>query len=178
MYQIVKKFELLITEGQFYLKSLSSFKLYYDDLIGMKVKDAQLAYRELRSGELPDYRIELTSDTTTTFDVTQFTPMDRKHYIRLVVSEPLTFSMSYIYENNGHYNIKFIAKNSFMEDEVKRDHTISIQSTISKMRLVVTPPNAAVDSKININVQLTKGSNVKLLWDMGDGSQFTDHVPG
>src|SRR5699024_1968568 len=59
-YRIVKKFDLTITEGQFYLTSRSSFRLFSDDLIGMKMQDARLAYRKLRPGETPDYKIEMT----------------------------------------------------------------------------------------------------------------------
>lgn len=167
----------MITEGQFYLESYSSFRLFSDDLVGLKVKDAQLAYRSLRAEEIPDFKIEITSDTLTTFDSEKFQPiLDRKLYFRLIVSEPLTFTMPHVYENGGHFGIRFVAKSAFSPSEVRRDHTISIQSTISKMRLLVTPPNVAVDANVDINVQLSKGSNVRIVWDYGDGNQAFDQI--
>jgi len=178
-YRIVKKFDLTITEGQFYLESRSSFRLFSDDLIGMKMQDAQLAYRRLRPGENKDYKIEMLSDSVNVFESDKFHPLDdRKYYVRLIISEPLSFTMPHVYESSGQFLIKFMTKNNFSEKEVRRDNYISIQSTISKMRLLVSPPNAAVGQKVDINVQLSKGSNIKLIWDYGDGNQMTDHIPG
>lgn len=179
-YRIVKNFALTITEGQFYLASHSSFRLFSDDLIGMKMQDAQLAHRMLRAGETPDYMIEMTDDTMKVFDSEKFQPItDRKYYMRLIVSEPLTFTMPHVYENSGHFLIKFLVKNSFdglNNKEIRRDNYISIQSSISKMRLLVSPGNAPVGKKVDINVQMSKGSNIKLIWDYGDGNQVIDHI--
>lgn len=177
-YKIVKTFDLLITEGQFYLTSRSSFRLFSDDLVGIQTENAQLAYRELRKGEVPDYKIEKSSDSIDVFESNKFRPIeDRKYFIRLIVSEPLTFTMRHSYENSGHFPIRFMAKNAFNSREVKRDNYISIQSTISKMRFLVNPPNAAVDQKVDISVQLNKGSNIKLLWDYGDDNQEVEDIP-
>ena len=180
-FQKVKNFELTITEGQFYLASHTSFRIFSDDLIGIKMQDARLAHRKLHPGETPDYKIEMSSDIMTVFDASKFVPIeDRKFYVRLIVSEPLTFTMPHVYENSGNFLIKFLLKNTFREKdkekEIRRDNYISIQSSISKMRLLVTPPNAPVGQKIDINVQLSKGSNIKLIWDYGDGNQVTDHI--
>lgn len=177
-YRIVKKFDLLITEGQFYLTSRSSFRLFSDDLVGFKMENAQLAYRSLREGEQPDYKIEMGSNTIEVFESNKFQPItDRKFYIRLLVSEPLTLTMNHVYVNSGTFPIRFLARNTFSSKEVKRDNYISIQSTISKMRFLVNPPNAAVGQKVEINAQLNKGSNIKLIWDYGDGKQETDNIP-
>lgn len=177
-YKIVKKFDLTITEGQFYLTSRSSFRLFSDDLIGMKMQDARLAHRNLYPGESQDYKIEMSSDTVSVFESDKFIPIeDRKYYIRLIVSEPLTFTMPHVYDNSGTYLIKLMLKNEFAEKEIRRDILVSIQSTISKMRLLVTPPNAAVGQKVDLIGQLNKGSNIKLTWDYGDGNTpVTDHI--
>src|SRR6218665_1410235 len=124
---------------------------------------AHLAYRTLRPNEQPDFKVEMESDTMTGFDSQKFQPIpERKHYIRLIVSEPLTFSMPHVYETGGNFMVKFGVKNEFSEQEIRRDAYVSIQSTISKMRLLVSPGNAAVGQRVDINVQLSKGSNVKL----------------
>jgi hypothetical protein len=45
------------------------------------------------------------------------------------------------------------------------------------MRLTVSPPNVAVDQKVDITIQLNRGSNIKVLWDFGDGTIINDQIP-
>ncbi|OTF72322.1 hypothetical protein BLA29_010389 [Euroglyphus maynei] len=144
------------------------------------MRDAQLAYRQYRPGfDEPDFKFTMTDDqATAVFDSTKFKRIDdRKYYLRLIVSEPLTFTMPHVYSQSGRYPIKFELSNEFDQDEsITRTNFVSVQSTISKMRLTVKPPNAAVAKKVDIVVQLSKGSNIQLEWDFGDGNQTTEHI--
>lgn len=178
-YQLIKTFDLAITDGPFYLKSFSSFKLLSDDLIAFRMRDAQLAYRQYRPGEEPDFKFQMTDDQATVFDSTKFKRIDdRKYLIRLIVSEPLTFTMPHVYSQSGRYPIKFEFSNEFdQNDLITRTNFVSVQSIISKMRLTVKPPNTAVAKKVDIVVQLSKGSNIQLEWDFGDGNQTSEHIP-
>lgn len=179
---MIKTFDLAITDGPFHLKSLTSFRLLSDDLIAFRMRDAQLAYREYIPGlDEPDFKFTMTDDQTATiFDSTKFKRIvDRKYYLRLIVSEPLTFTMPHVYSHSGRYPIKFELRNEFDNDNnemITRTNFVSVQSTISKMRLTVKPPNSAVGKKVDIVVQLSKGSNIQLEWDFGDGNQTTEHI--
>lgn len=174
----MKTFDLSINEGIFYLKSQSSFRILPDDLVAFRMQDAQLAYRDFLPGDQPDYKLQLNEPNPQLFDSKMFKTINtRKYYLRLIVSEPLEFTIPHFYEQSGHYPIKFLLKNEFDSKTVNRTSPISVQSIISKMRLTIKPPNTAVGKKINIVAQLNKGSNIQLIWDYGDGNQTTEFIP-
>jgi hypothetical protein len=176
-YSIVKTFTLTITEGHFYLKSSSSFRMTAGDVLAIRSDDAQLAHRPVKSGETPDYITEHTGDGPISSD--NFREVKEvKHFIRAIVSEPLALTVPHEYVDSGHYGIKLSVKNRWTPEDITRESSINIQSTISKMRLTVNPPDASVDQRVDITIQLNKGSNIKVLWDFGDGTVVTDQIPG
>ena len=174
----MKKFSLTITEGHYYLKSISSFRLIAGDVLAVRSDGAQLAQRLIRPYEPKDYITEQTDNSLTTFSSDTFKEVKEvKHLIRLVVSEPLLLTIPHEYQESGHYGIKLSVKSDWSQKDVSRESSINIQSTISKMRLTVVPPDASVDQKVDITIQLNKGSNIKVMWDFGDGTVVNDHIP-
>jgi hypothetical protein len=177
-YGVVKNFSLTITEGHFYLKTASRFRMIAGDLIAIRSEGAQLAHRLAKKNEILDYKYEQTSDNATTLSSEKFKAIKGiKHLIRIVVSEPLELTVPHQYEESGQYGIKLFLKNDWSPKEITRESSVNIQSTISKMRLTVSPPNVAVDQKVDITIQLNRGSNIKVLWDFGDGTIINDQIP-
>ncbi|UXI14440.1 hypothetical protein NH340_JMT00383 [Sarcoptes scabiei] len=150
-----------------------------DDLIAFRTQGASLGYRRPKSIEVPDYRYRFddTNQNISEFYSSKFQKLsDRKHFLRLIVSEPLMFSMTHSYNQSGQYQIKFMVKNEFDDDQINRIQAINVQSTISKMRLTVKPTSVAVGKNVNVVVQLSKGSNIELQWDFGDGNRSIEHI--
>ena len=148
------------------------------DVMAVRSDGAQLAQRKIRSNEPTDFIAEQTDNTVTTFSSENFKEVkELKHLIRVIVSEPLSLTIPHEYDESGHYGIKLLLNNDWTKTDIQRESSINIQSTISKMRLTVTPPDAAVDQKVEITIQLNKGSNIKVMWDFGDGTVINDQIP-
>ncbi|CAG2103799.1 unnamed protein product, partial [Medioppia subpectinata] len=177
-YSIVKTFTLTITEGHFYLQSTSSFRMLAGDVLAIRSDGAQLAHRAPKKGETPDYITDHSADGVTAFSSDAFREVKQmKHLIRAIVSEPLALTVPHEYEESGRYGIRLALKNRWTAAAITRESSINIQSTISKMRLTVMPPDTPVDQRVDITIQLNKGSNIKVLWDFGDGNTVTDQIP-
>lgn len=175
-YTVVKTFKLTITEGHFHLKANSAFRMLPGDIVAIKSKGGQLAFRETLPREMSDYKIS-ELENPNTFAAEKFQKLDKtKHLIRLVLSEPLALTIPHEFEESGHYQIKLSLTNEWSPHDIRRARSINIQSTISKIRLVVNPQNAAVRQRVDISIQLSRGSNIKILWDFGDGTTTEDHI--
>ena len=148
------------------------------DVLAIRSNGGQMAQRKARPGELPDYVTQSADTSMTTFPSDNFKEVkDNKYLLNLVVSDPLVLTIPHEYYESGHYGITLKVKNDWTKADIKRESSINIQSTISKMRLTVTPPDAAVDQKVEITIQLNKGSNIKVTWDFGDGTIINDQIP-
>lgn len=99
-----------------------------------------------------------------------------KYMIQLITYEDLILSPLKEYTNASDYKIDISVTSPWSDEVVKKSKAITVSEAIDRLRVRVTPPNAAVDFPVGVTFILSSGTGVKLHWDFGDGSTDEDMV--
>lgn len=169
-YQLDQQLTLTITENHFFQKPKEQIQVVDSNLIVIKSKGGKIAHRNTKAGEKPDSKVTKIGEKFIGFAMSQVKDVkDTKHLLRIIISEPIELVVPHEYTESGHYKISMSINNLWSKEAISYDNDISVQSSISNIKLTVNPQNAAVDQKVDVIIQLTKGSNIKVSWDYGDG---------
>lgn len=176
-YKLMRRVKLTILKGYFFIRLSKPRYLMPGDILAIRTRGGKIAKRKLTSEETDiataDWRVnDGNPDEPLKFlNSGQMVPIDdTKYLLRVFTYEDLTLTSLYEYATAGVYPIELKVTSSWTSEVFRKNKEIAVSEPIDKLRLRVTPPNAAVDSPVTVSIVLSSGTSVNLFWDFGDGT--------
>lgn len=178
-YRLMKRVKLTITKEYFFIRLSRPRNLMAGDLLALRSRDGggRIARRSFTptsyDNETPDWKL-LDGNPDEPLKVLhsgQMVPLDNiKYMIKIIMYEDLVLNPPHEYAAASAYPVTLKVSSPWAESTVSKVQQITVSEAVDKMRLRVSPPNAAVDALVSVSVILSSGTGVKLNWDFGDGT--------
>ena len=180
----MRRIKLTITKGKFFIRLSKPRNLKPGDILALRTRGGQIVKRRIDmeptlEGETPDWKLVdgNPDEPLKVINSGQIVSLNSvKYMIQLITYEDLILAPIKEYTNASVYNIDVSVSTSWTDEVVKKQKTITISEAIDRLRVRVSPPNAAVEFPVAVTFILSSGSGVKLHWDYGDGSTDEDIV--
>lgn len=183
-YKLIRRVKLTIVKGNFFIRLSRPRKLKPGDILAIRTRGGVVARRKFTPDaydfESPDWKLMdgNPDEPLKVIHSGQMVPLDNiKYMMRLITYEDISFSPLHEYTNASVYPVELKITTPWADDGVvKITQKVTVSEAIDRLRMRVSPPNAAVDAPVAVSIILSSGTGVKLLWDFGDGLTDEDMV--
>ena len=183
-YRLMRRIKLTIVKGKFFIRLSKPRNLKPGDILALRTRGGMVARRRLDlepslEGEAADWKLVdgMPDEPLKEINSGQIVSLNSvKYMIQLITYEDLILSPLKEYTNASVYNMDITVTSPWSDDVVKKSTSITVSEAIDRLRMRVSPPNAAVDFPVAVTFILSSGSGVKLNWDFGDGTTEEDMV--
>ena len=176
-YKLMRRVKLTLTKGYFFIRLSKPRNLSSGDLMALRSRGGQVARRRFNSTtydhDSPDWKVRdgNPDEPLKILNSGQMIPLDNiKYMMKIITYEDLILKPAHEYVNASTYSVNMKLTSPWAESDITKSATITVAESIDRLRMKVTPPNAAVDAPVSVSVILSSGTGVKLFWDFGDGS--------
>lgn len=178
-YRLMKRVKLTITKDYFFIRLSRPRNLMAGDLLALRSREGggRVARRRFTptpyEHETPDWKLMdgNPDEPLKVLHSGQMVALDNiKYMIKIIMYEDLVLAPLHEYANASVYPVGLKVTSPWAGDVITRSQQITVSEAIDRLRLRVSPPNAAVDALVSVSVILSSGTGVKLSWDFGDGT--------
>ena len=176
-YKLMKRVKLTLTKGYFFIRLSRPRNLMAGDLLALRSRGGQVTRRRFSNTayehESPDWKLMdgNPDEPLKILHSGQMVALDSiKYMMKVIMYEDLILNPLHEYANASTYTVSLKVSSPWADAVVSQTQQITVSEAIDKLRMRVSPPNAAVDALVSVSVILSSGTGVKLNWDFGDGT--------
>jgi hypothetical protein len=176
-YKLMRRVKLTLTKGYFFIRLSRPRNLMAGDLLALRTRGGQVTRRRFTPNayehESPDWKLMdgNPDEPLKILHSGQMVALDNiKYMMKVIMYEDLILNPRHEYTNASTYTVNLKVSSPWSEAPILKTQQITVSEAIDKLRMKVSPPNAAVDALVSVSVILSSGTGVKLDWDFGDGT--------
>ncbi|CAL1295575.1 unnamed protein product, partial [Larinioides sclopetarius] len=169
-FEIVHIIQITVETGHQYVTLTDTPEVLPGDIIGFISTMAKVAYRKPYLKEDPDLGAITFDVKETVIPQEILTSTQKLHYFQAIVNNPIELGVQYLFNKKiGMHDVVMKLSNKFSTIPVIRKQEVDSQRPLSGLKLSVTPPDVSTTEQVVIEIKISGGTFVDVVWEFGDG---------
>ncbi|GIY29651.1 polycystic kidney disease protein 1-like 2 [Caerostris darwini] len=169
-FEIVHVIQITVEIGHQYVTLTDTPEVLPGDIIGFISTMAKVSYRKPYPKEEPDLGAVTFDMQETVIPQEIITNTQKVHYLQAIVNNPIELGVQYLFnKKTGMHDVVMKLSNKFSTSPVIRKQEVDSQRPLAGLKLSVNPPDVSTTEQVTIEIKISGGTFVDVIWEFGDG---------